>query len=148
MKRIRIVAALILSLAFAGAAAAANGIVRDQTPAGHKFVAGGVGDDEIATMNAERNNYSLWIITAAKVTGAYLADVQVRITDAKKQVVFDRRIAGPWLLVNLPAGRFDVEASIDGQRLKQATTIHAGDHHQMLFYFDAQADVLPKGEPR
>jgi hypothetical protein len=134
-----------LSLAFS--AAAADGLAHGRTPAGQMFVSGGIGQDELAALDAERGSYSLWIITAAKVTGAFLADVQVRITDAKNQVVFDEHLAGPWLLVNLPPGRFDVEASLEGETLKRSTTIHIADHHQIVFYFDVQADVLPKDAP-
>ena len=131
-------------LALAAAAPAAFAEASGRTALGGAYVSGGIGEGEIAALEAQRDKYSLWVITAAKVSGAYLADVRVRITDAKKAVVLDHTMAGPWLLVDLPLGRYEVEASYQGQSLTRPTTIHAGDRHQIVFYFDVPADVLPK----
>lgn len=95
-------------------------------------------------MQAQRDRYSLWVITAAKGSGAYLADVNVRITDAGKKQVLEHAMAGPWLLVDLPPGRYEVEASFRGERHSRATRIEAGDRHQIVFYFDVPAETLPK----
>ncbi len=126
------------------AASTAQATVSGQTTRGGAFVSGGVGADEIAALDAQRSKYSLWLITAAKVSGAYLADVRIRIIDEKKTPVLETTMAGPWLLVDLPTGRYEVEASYRGQTFDRPTTIHAGDHHQMVFHFDVPADVLPK----
>jgi hypothetical protein len=50
------------------------------------------------------------------------------------------------LFVELPLGRYELEVTFNGQTQKKVTTIHAGDHHQALFYFDADADVSPDWE--
>ncbi len=144
MKRI----ALLIACAGALLALPAVAETTGQTALGGPFVSGGIGEGEIARLEAQRDKHSLWVITAARRSGAYLADVQVRITDAKKAVVFDRTLDGPWLLVDLPLGRYEVEASHKGERYSRPTTIHAGDHHQMIFYFDVAADVLPKEEQK
>jgi hypothetical protein len=130
--------------ALAAAAPAARAEASGRTALGGAYVSGGIGEGEIAALDAQRDRYSLWVITAAKVSGAYLADVRVRIVDAKKALVFDHTLAGPWLLVDLPLGRYDVEASYQGQTMTRPTAIHAGDRHQIVFYFDVPADVLPK----
>lgn len=132
---------LLLSLASVPAAFAQT---TGRTALGGVYVSGGIGEGEIAKLDAQRDKYSLWVVTAAKASGAYLADVRVRITDARKAVVLDHAMTGPWLLVDLPLGRYDVEASYKGQNMTRPTTIHAGDRHQMVFYFDVPADVLPK----
>jgi hypothetical protein len=133
-----------LALASAVFAPVAMAMTTGQTARGGPFVSGGIGESEIVALDAQRDRYSLWVITAAKVSGAYLADVRVRITDEKKAVVLEHTMAGPWMLVDLPLGRFSVEASYGGQSFTRATTIHAGDRHQMVFHFDVAADVLPK----
>ncbi|MGE5338251.1 MAG: carboxypeptidase regulatory-like domain-containing protein [Gemmatimonadota bacterium] len=132
--------AIIIALSTSTALAMESG----QTARGGAFVSGGIGAGEIAALDAQRGKYSLWLITAAKTSGAYLADVRIRITDEKKATVLQTTMAGPWLLVDLPVGRYEVEASYRGQTFDRPTTIHAGDHHQMVFYFDVAADVLPK----
>jgi hypothetical protein len=133
-------AAAVLALV----ASTAMAVTAGQTALGSPFVSGGIGESEIAALDAQRDKYSLWVITAARVSGAYLADVRIRISDAKKTPVLEHTMAGPWLLVELPVGRYDVEASYGGQAFSRATTIHPGDHHQMVFHFDVAADVLPK----
>lgn len=125
-------------------ASTAMAVTAGKTARGGAFVSGGIGEGEIAALEAQRDKYSLWVITAVKVSGAYLADVRIRITDAKKTRVLEHTMAGPWLMVDLPVGRYDVEASYGGQAASRATTIHTGDHHQMIFYFEVAADVLPK----
>jgi hypothetical protein len=133
-----------LAIASAAFSVTATAMTTGQTARGGPFVSGGIGESEIVALDAQRDRYSLWVITAAKVSGAYLADVRVRITDEKKALVLEHTMAGPWMLVDLPLGRFTVEASYGDQTFTRATTIHAGDRHQMVFHFDVAADVLPK----
>ena len=144
MNRISRSFACIAVLLAVAAAPAAVAETTGRTVLGGAYVSRGIGEGEITQLDAQRDRYSLWVITAAKVSGAYLADVRVRITDAKKALVLEHTMAGPWLLVDLPLGRYDVEASYQGKSLSRPTTIHAGDRHQMVFYFDVPAEVLPK----
>jgi len=134
------------SIVFAAAlmATASMGMSWGTTTRVGAFASGGVGESEILALDAERVRYSLWDITAGKLSGAYLADVRVRIADAKKGLALDQKPEGPWLLVNQPPGRFEVEATLGDQSLKRATTIHARDHHQLVVYFDVAADAWPK----
>lgn len=134
----------MLALAFALIAAApALALGHGTSARGWAFADGGVGRTETETLQAEADRYSLWIITAARGSGAYLADVEVSISDETGTVVFEHRLDGPWLMINLPPGRFKVSAHAGQETQKRITTIHARDHHQMVFYFDVQADVLP-----
>lgn len=126
------------------AAAPALALTHDKSARGWAFLDGGVGRTEIESMQAEADKYSLWIITAARVTGAYLADVEVSISDETGAVVFKRRLEGPWLMIDLPLGRYEVSAAVGQETQKRTTTIHPRDHHQMVFHFNVEADVLPK----
>lgn len=116
------------------------------TEGGRLFVVGGIGEGEIARLDRGRDNYSLWVITAAKVSGAYVADATLRITDKRRRVILDRILVGPWLLIDLPPGRFTVAATYRGESHTRVTTIHPGDHHQIVFYFDVPDDVRAQGE--
>jgi hypothetical protein len=143
MKR-RAIRRLGLSFAVAGLLACSGAFALQQgvTPDGRLFVSGGVSDAEIAALQSRRPEFSLWIVTAASRSGAYLADARVTITsEARQRVVFEGELDGPWLMIDLPLGRYTVEARVSGQVQKQATTIHAGDHHQMIFRFDTGDEV-------
>jgi hypothetical protein len=117
------------------------------TPQGLPYVSGGASHEELSALHGGRERYSLWVITAALRTGAHLADVRVSIRDAKKQLVFDGRLDGPWLFIDLPLGRYDIEASYNNETQKRATTIHRGDHHQAFFYFNTGDIVSPEHVP-
>jgi hypothetical protein len=114
-----------------------------KTPMGMPYVSGGIGQSELSSLHAKRGDYSLWVITAAMKSGAYLADVEVSVRDAKQRVVFKERLDGPWLFIDLPLGRYEVEASFNGETEKRSTTIHRGDHHQVFFYFKTGDETPP-----
>ncbi|HEY9023627.1 MAG TPA: hypothetical protein VIP05_04940 [Burkholderiaceae bacterium] len=136
--------AALLSASLLALAPPALALTRGASPQGWALLDGGVGRSEVESMEAERGRYSLWIITAARVSGAYLADVDISITNDKGAKVFERRLEGPWLMIDLPLGRYEVQARLGQESLKRVTTIHRGDHHQMVFHFGVDADVLPK----
>jgi hypothetical protein len=121
--------------------------MRGTTADGSPFVEGGIGAEETAAIEAQRDQHSLWLITAVRVSGAYLAEVQLRITDDRGRVVLERKMSGPWLLVNLPIGRYELQASYRGETLRRTTTIHPGDHHQVIFHFSVQGEMQPPPKP-
>jgi hypothetical protein len=133
-------ACLTAILAIPSAAA----LTRGQTSQGWAYLDGGVGRTEVESMESEKGKYSLWIITAARTSGAHLADVDVSIANAKGEQVFERRLEGPWLMIDLPLGRYEIRARAGHEEKRSVTTIHTGDHHQVVFHFDVEGDVLPK----
>lgn len=137
--RAHAVIALTLALWLPGAQAVEAGV----SPAGVAYTSGGVGEEELAALHAGRRDFSFWLTTAALGSGAYLADVQVRITQQTGGApVLEHTMAGPWLFAALPPGRYRVEAAARAapdkplQVRRGQTTIHRGDRHQMVLYFD------------
>jgi hypothetical protein len=135
MRRIALLLALTWSLQPAAA------MVRGTTELGVPFVSGGVGTEEVATLSDEKKRYAVAILTAARGSGEFLADVRIRISDAQSRLVLDTVMDGPWLLVNLPAGRYQIEASKNALVQKKSVALGAGDHRQTVFYFDAHDQV-------
>ena len=130
MKKIWLTA--LLGLAFMPAGA----LERGTTELGQSFVSGGVGTTERDTLDLERAGYDLSILTAARGSGNYLADVHIRITDSQSRQVLETVMDGPWLLVDLPAGRYQVEATRNHFVQKHSVTFLASGHSQTVFYFD------------
>ena len=108
-----------------------------QTLRGEPFLAGGVGQEEIAAMRLVREGYGLSVRTAARGSGGFLADVHLRIVDEEGRLVFDHVLPGPWLLVDLRPGRYALEASRGSQVEKASVTVAAGATREQMFYFDA-----------
>ena len=127
-------------------------LVRGKTDEGMAFLSGGVTVDDRKTMHAERADYSLWVATVAKRSGAYLSDVHVRITRAgDKAPVVDRTMDGPWLLMALPAGRYEIVATMaaDGsdkeQTLKTQVQLAKSGQRQAVLRFDSSAELSTDG---
>ncbi|MBX3605700.1 MAG: carboxypeptidase regulatory-like domain-containing protein [Piscinibacter sp.] len=136
------IVAIALLLGQGLAADEALALKRGKTDEGIAWVSGGVGLDEVERLRTDREFYSFWLTTAALKSGAFLADVRVRILEAQSQrVVLEQVLDGPWLFADLPAGRYEIEAihqpagraRLEIQR--GVTQIHAGDRHQMVLYF-------------
>lgn len=133
-----------------GGVSPAAGVVRGKTDAGVSFASGGVTIDDRRVMRAERGSYNLWIATVAKRSGAYLSDVRLNVTRAgDKAPLLTRTMDGPWLLASLPAGRYDIVATMPGDATNPAQTIRqqvqlskSGERQQML-RFDSNAEVSP-----
>ena len=127
------------------------GLVRAKAAGGYSILSGGFTATERATMTAERQQYGLWIATVAKPSGAYLSDVDLRILDLKtKSVVLDRRMDGPWLMIALPPGHYEVSASLseaaaeEPQKLSARVTVSAKGQRQAVLRFTSKATVDPE----
>lgn len=120
-------------------AALERGLTRDGWP----YLAGGFGLEERQQIERERRDFRLRVISAARGTGAYVSGVRIRIADASWRCVFDQEVDGPWLLIDLPPGRYTVRAGLHGQTAEQTTAIGVRDRRELYFYFPVAADALP-----
>jgi hypothetical protein len=137
---------VIKTLAMALALCAAQGAeaLREGTTAqGGNFVTGGVGSGEREVLEVRKSYFSLSVLTAEKGSGAFLAGADVRIFDDDGRPILDLRLDGPWLLVGLKRGAYTVEMASGGATQRKTTTIHRGDHHEMVFYFEDVASAAP-----
>lgn len=132
----RWLAAAILAL---GAAAAHAALVEGRTNEGHRYVTGGIGTEEIEAMRQEAPGFSLQVVTAAR-TGAYLAGTHVRITGPGNNVILDTMIEAPWLLVDLPDGRYTVRATHSGSTVERPLTIAPGKPQRVVLHFAVPVD--------
>ena len=140
----RVVAWLVLVVIGVAATSVALAAARGTSSQGRPLVSGGVGYAERQALHERRDDYSLWLVTAAKRSGAFLSDVRVKITDAEQRTVFEGTLDGPWLFIDLASGRYVIEARYRGDTQRRQTTIQGGDRHQAFFYFDAPEEVSPE----
>ena len=130
----------ILTLASLLAAGSALATQQGTTADGSQYLSGGVSQDERDAIKAQRDHFSLWIVTAQVKTGAYLSAVQLTITDAQQKLVFDAPLDGPWLLIDLPPGTYRAVAHFEAQSQQRAITVRKGDHQQAMFYLSGGGD--------
>jgi hypothetical protein len=100
-----------------------------------RFVSGGIGLDQSAAFKAAMGRYPLSLQIAHRENGrnAYTADAQVRILDRMGGVALETRAEGPFLLVDLPNGRYQVEVTLDG--VTQRKTIQVGAEQPARGFF-------------
>jgi hypothetical protein len=141
MKRI----ALLLALAQAGALAFAQGAAPAAAPPATRgsaasFICGGIGQPEAEAMKAQARDHDL-MLTFVQASGAYLADVDVRITDRQGRTVLSGRCDGPIMLIDLPgSGTWRISAQVNGvTRDKTISTTRGRTARATL--------VWPAGEP-
>ncbi len=91
-----------------------------QTSNGISYITGGVGDEELAEMNAQAGNFNVRILIAAR-SGEYMSEVGIRITDKQNAEVLKVDSAGPLFYASLPAGTYTVEAATESGVTQKAT---------------------------
>lgn len=115
-------------------------LVEGKTNDGGRYVVGGIGTEEVDALRQEAPAFSLQLITAAR-TGAYLAGTHVRIVGPGANVVLDTTIEAPWLLVDLPGGRYTVRATYAGATVERRMTIAPGKPQRVVLHFNAAVDA-------
>ena len=142
MTSIQITAGLAaLALSF-GSTAADTGVSSEQQTQGSvKFVSGGVGDDETVAMQSAARGYPLELqfVQKASPRDEFLADVKVRILDRSRNVVLEAVASGPFLLAQLPPGRYQIEADYSGVVKRRSVDLSSGKHQRAVFVW-APAD--------
>jgi hypothetical protein len=117
---------LIVAAATPWLAQAQTGAIPEMKSGGvGRYVCGGVGVDESTAMRAAMKDHPLSLLFA-RSSGAYLANVDVAVKDASGATALAMRADGPVCLVDLPAGRYTVEASNDGVMKSEAVTLGSG----------------------
>lgn len=100
------------------------------------YLSGGIGSDESEAMRQAAAGYALEIVLVEKTEeggGSYLAGNRVVVQDATGEPMLDTQVGGPYLLANLPPGRYTVTAWHHGAARSQSVQIAPGQHRRIVF---------------
>jgi hypothetical protein len=100
----------------------ANGAEAVQSVSGISYVSGGVGTESLERLDSLAGNFNLKLVFALK-SGEYLSDVRVEIADATGKTLVDTLSEGPWFLIKLPMGDYQVVASFSNKAEKRHVAI-------------------------
>lgn len=101
---------------------------------------GGVSGEERGAFEATHTTESLKL-TFSGPGGEYLSDVLVAIRDAKGDTVVNVNSPGPIFVAALPAGSYDVSATLDGETHSQRVKIDkSGARKSITLRFAARAE--------
>jgi len=119
-------AAAGLAVAFSAQAQSASALPAWKGEGATRHVCGGIGSDESKAMRAAMKSHPLALLFA-RSDGAYMADVQVEIKGADGATALSLRADGPVCLVDIPAGRYTIDATTRGGDTKsQTVTVGSG----------------------
>jgi hypothetical protein len=89
-----------------------------------RWICAGVGEAEREALTRMEPGTSLKLVFAAGKRGAYLADVDVVLSDREgKRPALKFSAEGPICLIQVPAGRYQLEASFRDEKRIIATTV-------------------------
>jgi hypothetical protein len=89
-----------------------------------------VGFDEREALERDRG-YPLKVVTVMQ-GGQYIADVHVTIRDASGALVLDARMNGPWLMADLPPGRYRLVADFGGVTQTRDFTVSGSRRQEIV----------------
>lgn len=127
-KKIRPALVIAVYLASSGAvtiAAAQSAVPAMRGEGAARYVCGGIGSDESTAFRASMKDHPLALLFA-RADGAYEADVAVSIQDDKNTTALAFRASGPVCLIDLPAGKYVVNADAGRTSKTQSVTVGGG----------------------
>jgi hypothetical protein len=99
------------------------------------YLSGGVGESETSAIRRDAKNYPLELEFVMKATprNEYLSGVKVDIRDAHRKLVLETTSDGPFMLADMPAGKYTVSAENQGKTEIRHVQIAAGEHQRVIF---------------
>jgi hypothetical protein len=110
-------------------------LIAEQTQGEVAWRTGGVGHDERETLTQLRHRYNLKLIFAEKGTLAFVADVSVRIAKPSGESVLEASADGPWFVVRLPPGTYEVTATAGSATQSQTVQVADTGQAELRFYW-------------
>lgn len=115
-------AATLLALLAAGPASAQELI----------YQCSGIGFDQREAANQAQ--YTVKIVYA-QPDGHYLGGAQTTVRDSAGTELVSVKCPGPWVLLNLPTGRYKITATLDGKTQSRNVAVSAGKRQKQVFRF-------------
>jgi hypothetical protein len=127
----------------APAMAAGTRLAAEQYEGPVGYVTGGIGKNEARLFERQLSNFPLAIelLEHEDKAEAFTGDALVKISDAHGHTVLDAKAGGPFLLVDLPPGRYSIVASLNHAVLRKPVVyVSQGHAARATFEFPARTD--------
>ena len=111
---------------------------------GVEYMSGGIGSDEAQFMETVSPRWPATLEFAVKdhTRADFAADVRVTVRDPNGRAVLDNVLAtGPFLVARLAPGRYEVEATLSAQTIKQELTVLPSAPAKALLLWPANTDM-------
>ncbi|NEX19209.1 carboxypeptidase regulatory-like domain-containing protein [Thiorhodococcus mannitoliphagus] len=102
---------------------------------GVPYISGGIGVSGREEMEGVKSKFNLRLLFAVKGSGAYLADVKVRIDDAAGPTLLTAVAQGPWFYADLAPGSYVLTVDNAGQTQSRDIQVPATGAVEQSFYW-------------
>lgn len=117
-----------------------------QQEAGLRWVSGGVGKAERQQMQQLSKDFNVRLLFASD-QGHFFSDALVEVLNADDQLLMQGRGQGPYFLMDMPAGTYQVKATVKGMPQSKTLVVPEGGGQQRLQfrwqYEDEKAEIVP-----
>ena len=117
-------------------AAGANDAIAAKTVNGTTYLNGGVGKESVAAMRHVAREYPLRMTFSEGKHSEFLVNVPVVIFDVHGKQVFELANAGPMLYVELPNGKYKINARLNGQTESREIRITGHSGKNLYFHWN------------
>jgi hypothetical protein len=112
--------------------------VQRQEQNGITYLSGGIGEDEAKAIQ-QTTGYNLHMTFAVGAENKYIPDVDVVIEKAQGQPVLTLQDAGPLVYVQLPAGKYNVIATRNGEVRRDVAEVGSGEVRNLVFHWNGES---------
>lgn len=109
--------------------------VQPQQQSGISYLSGGIGEDESKAIQ-QAQGYNLHMTFSIGPENKYVPDVDVVIQNAPGQTVLTLSQAGPLVYVQLPAGKYTVVATRNGEARHDTADVGSGTARNLVFHWN------------
>ncbi|MEB0044700.1 MULTISPECIES: carboxypeptidase regulatory-like domain-containing protein [unclassified Pseudomonas] len=109
--------------------------VQPQQQNGITYLSGGIGEDETKAIQQSKG-YNVHMTFSAGPQNKYIPDVDVVVQTVQGQTVLTLNQAGPLVYVQLPAGKYTVTATRNGEVRRDVTDVGSGTARNLVFHWN------------
>lgn len=104
---------------------------------GISYISGGVGEEESQAILSEAKQWPLLLELSQLENGrgVWIFGAKIKILNSQNQVIFDAQADGPYILINLNAGQYQIEASYQGLTQKRSVRIQASAPQKLAIFW-------------
>ena len=104
---------------------------------GIAYISGGVGQEESEAMLAEAKQWSvlLELSQLENGRGVWIFGAQIKITNAKQKVIFNALAQGPYMLINLEPGEYDLLGIYQGVEQKRTINVKPSQSQKISIFW-------------
>jgi len=101
------------------------------------YITGGVGEGETQAILAEAKQWPL-LLEMSQIEngrGVWIFGAMITILNEKNQSIFNAQADGPYMLVNLEAGNYSIQAGFNGVEQTRSVAMKAGSPQKISLFW-------------